>query len=47
MGYAPLKKINTQIDKPLNVLMRETFNKLKNDAQAHPEQIPIIVPKNN
>jgi len=47
MGYAPLKKINNNIAKPLNELMRETFAKLKNDAQAHPEQIPIIVPKTN
>ena len=45
MGYAPLKKINNQIDRPLNELMIETFEKLKNEAQAHPEQIPIIVPK--
>ena len=47
MGYAPFIKINTRIDKPLNELMRETFDKLKNEAMAHPEQIPIIVHKNN
>lgn len=47
MSYTPVKKINSNIEKPLNELIRETFQKLINDAQEHPEQVPIILPKNN
>lgn len=47
MNFTPIKKINSNISKPLNQLMRETLQKLINDAKSHPEQIPIIVPKNN
>lgn len=47
MSYTPAKRINSNLEKPLNELMRETLQKLITDAREHPEQIPIIVPKNN
>ena len=47
MGYAPLKSIKSDISKPLDVLMKETFEKLKREARENPNVIPIIVPKNN
>ena len=45
MGYAPLKNIQKDISKPLDVLMKETFEKLEREARKHPDIIPIIVPK--
>lgn len=45
-SYAPIIKINSNIKKPLNILMRETIQKLIEEAEAYPDTIPIIVPKN-
>ena len=47
MGYAPLKSIKSNISKPLNVLIKETFEKLMQEAIDNPDVIPIILPKTN